>query len=132
MSMLTEAAARLIAQAACTAIGTDLFILEIPQSPDLMTALFQYGGDPPELHHDGAGDDRPSLQVRTRAAPGDITNGEARAKAAYIALHGFSNTSVSGTQWKLVRALGSPVFLGNDEQGRPEWSQNFAVTKDVS
>ena len=133
MTMLTEAAGYLVSQAVCTKIGKDLFIEEIPESPALMTALFSYGGEPPEFTHDGPGDDRPSLQVRTRAAKNGNAAGHARALAVHTALNGLSNTALSGTRWKFVRALQSePIFLGYDEQGRPEWSQNYAIIKDPS
>lgn len=129
MTLLTDVAAKLIAEGACTSLGTDLFILEIPESPDLMTAIFQYAGSPPELLLDSTGDEYPGLQVRTRAAKNGYAAGEARAAAAQTALHGVSNTTLSGTAYKLIRAMGSPMFIGNDAKSRPEWSQNFEVIK---
>lgn len=131
MSMLTEIAAYLVAQGVCTEIGTDLVIMELPMEPDLMTAVFQYAGDPPGLTFDGPAEDNPGLQVRTRAAPGDLAAGEARAKAAQTALHGYANATLGSTRYMLIRATGSPMSIGNDEQNRPEWTQNFIVTKEA-
>lgn len=129
--MLTEIAAYLVSQGVCTGIGTDLFIQEVPMEPDLMTAVFQYAGDPPGLTFDGAAEDNPGLQVRTRAALGDLASGEARAKAAQTALHAVGNTTLGSTRYMLIRASGSPMSIGNDEQNRPEWTQNFIVTKEA-
>lgn len=132
MSMLTEAAARLVSEGVCTAVGTDLFIQQVPATPNLCTMIFQYTGRPPERLHSGVGDDMPGLQVRTRAAAGDIGAGEARAKAAQNALETISNESLSGTTWKECVPQGSPAPIGEDDDHRPEWTQNFAIIKNPS
>lgn len=127
--MLTDIAGYLVTQTVCTAIGTDLFILEVPQYPDLCTMVFQYAGSPAGLTFDGAAEDRLSLQVRTRGSPDGLVAAEARAKAAQTALHGVANTTISSTFYQSIQALGGYMFIGNDEQGRPEFTQNFAVVK---
>lgn len=131
MTLVTDIAAYLVDQSVCTALGTDLFIMDLPDTTDLITAVFQYAGQPPGNTFDSAYDDHPGLQIRTRAAVDDLESGETRANAAYAALHGVANTSLSGTTYKLIEALGSPGFIGYDEKGRPEWTQNFRVIKEV-
>lgn len=129
MSMLTEIAGYLVTAGVCTGIGTDLFILEVPQSPAVCTMIFQYAGDPPGVTFDGAAEDRPSLQVRIRADVNDLATGEARCKSAQTTLHAIANTTIGTTVYQSVQALGSPMWLGNDEQGRPEWVQNYRIVK---
>jgi hypothetical protein len=131
MSMLTEIAARLIAEGVCTAVGTDLFIMSNPSTPDLCTSIWQYAGTAPMNTFDGAWDDRPGLQVRTRAAVGDIGAGEARALAAQEALKDICNETLSGTFWLSCLPLGSFASIGEDDDHRPEWTQNFKVVRDA-
>ena len=130
--MLTEAAARLISEGVCTAIGTDLFIMNRPSTPDLCTMLYPYAGRQPERLQSGPGDDMPGLQVRTRAAAGDTAALEARAKAAQNALETICNEDLSGTTWKECIPMGSPEPIGEDEDHRQELTQNFAIIKNPS
>ena len=127
--MLSQIAAYLVAQGVCTAVNTDLFIAQVPNTPDLCVMLFEYAGSPPELTHDGVYDVKPSLQVRTRGARNAYGTGIAKAEAIEAELHGLANTTLSGTTYKLIRAQGSPGFMGRDSEGRPEWSQNFMLIR---
>jgi len=43
--------------------GADLFIGQLPPSPDDCVALFEYAGEPPDLHWNG---EYPGLQVMCR------------------------------------------------------------------
>jgi len=45
-------------------------------------------------------------------------------------LHGLSNTALTGTNYRIIRALQSPSYLGQDARERHEWSVNFKIVKD--
>ena len=107
---------------------------KIPASPDRVVSLFEYGGMPPDITHDKAYDVRPSLQVRIRAESLGSTGyatGIAKADAVLALLHGVSNTTLSSKPYKLILASGSPIYLGTDDKGRPEWSVNFQIVKNA-
>ena len=128
--MLADIAAYLVTQGVCTGINTDLFIAQVPESPDLCVMLFEYAGMPPDTTFDGTYDTRPSLQVRVRAGRNAYGAGIAKIKAIEAALHGLSNITLSGTLYKSIMAQASPGFIGRDTpEGRPEWTQNFNIIR---
>ncbi|MCK9591878.1 MAG: minor capsid protein [Methanoregula sp.] len=112
-------------------IETDIFLDYVPEDPDLCTILTQYAGNRPEMLLSGPGDESPGLQVRGRGARDGYEAGFARMKAVELLLSGLSNTTLTATAYKSIIPVGSIANLGYDEQGRPEWVQNYIVTKAV-
>ena len=136
MSLLADISAYLVAQSIGTANdavkeGWGISIGKMPNHKDRMIGLFEYGGYPPELTHDKSMDVMPALQVRVRGEPGSAgyTAGIAKADAILALLHGLSNTTLTSTSYKLIRANNSPAFIGSDDRGRPEWTINFSIIK---
>ena len=109
--------------------GWSIYQGKITASPDQQIGLFEYGGMPPEMNHDKATDVNPSLQVRVRATQGGYTTGIAKAEAILARLHQRSNTTINSVSYKLIRAMSSPIFIGVDDKGRPEWTINFQIVK---
>lgn len=105
-------------------LGGDVFLVNMPQSPDAAVAVNRYGG--PESDSK-LGYDRPSIQVRVRAPAGDVRTAEARAQGIYDALHGMSSRELPGGTWLvlLVGTQGGPIPLGQDNLNRDEWTINF-------
>jgi hypothetical protein len=128
MTMLTEIAGYL-ASAGLGTVGVDLFIEEIPATPDLCSMLFQSAGMGQELTMAGAGDRKPALQIRVRSAENDPGAGIAKIEAIAAALHGIANTTIGSTKYRLIRSMGDWGYIGNDDQGRPERTQNFLLVK---
>lgn len=112
-------------------IETDIFLDYVPDTPHLCTILTQYAGNRPEMLLSGMGDESPGLQVRGRGAPDGYEAGFSRMKSVELLLAGLSNTTLSGTAYKLITPTGSIANMGYDEKGRPEWVQNFIVMKAV-
>lgn len=107
--------------------GADIFIGALPPSPDDCIALFEYAGEPPDLHWNG---EYPGLQVISRAKK----YGMARGKIELVknTLHGVVETTISGTRYLLIQAKQSPASLGIDENGRRLFVINFRIIKEVS
>ncbi len=115
-------------------VGTNIFVS--PNLPDvegaeLITMLFEYGGMASGLTMDGAECANPSLQVRVRAGKFDYASGIGRIKAVEALLHGKANLTIGSHNYKLIQAMGSPNYIGRDEKGRPEWTQNYHVMKEA-
>lgn len=106
--------------------GTDIFIGTLPPSPDDCIALFEYAGEPPDLHWDG---EYPGLQVMARGAKYPT----ARAKIEQVKnlLHGVTEEVINGTRYLLIHARHSPETLGKDENGRQLFVVNFRIIKEV-
>jgi hypothetical protein len=112
-------------------IETDIFLDYVPVTPNQCIILTQYAGNRPEQLLSGPGDESPGLQVRGRAGPNQYETGFAKMKAVELLLSGLSNTTLTATMYKSIIPTGSIANLGYDEQDRPEWVQNYIVTKAV-
>jgi len=93
-----EIAARIIAQTAATAIGTDIFIgplAVIPTGDGPYTEIIDTGGESPEYIHntDDASYERLSMQIVVRAK--SYTVARTRAQAVWRALDGVRNTTLA-------------------------------------
>lgn len=109
-------------------VGTqtvDIFIGFMPDKPDNCVVLFEYAGNPPDLHWDGR---YPGLQVRVRNK--SYLNGRGKIESVITALHGVSETLMGTTRYLLIRAKQDPQGLGRDSNGRNEWVVNFSVMKE--
>ena len=134
MTLLAEISAYLVTNSIGTsgtasANGWSIYLGKMTAAPDRQIGLFEYGGLPSELTHDKAMDEYPSLQIRVRAEQNGYSTGIAKAVAIRALLHGLSNTTLTSTKYKLIRAMNSPAYIGTDDKGRPEWTINFQIVK---
>jgi hypothetical protein len=107
--------------------GADLFIGQLPPSPDDCIALFEYAGEPPDLHWNG---EYPGLQVMARGKSYPATR--AKIESVKNILHGVTEKVINGTRYLLIQARQSPATLGRDENGRQLFVVNFRIIKEVS
>lgn len=122
--LLDEIAAYLQAQLVGT-VGTDIFKGALPASPDTALAVVETGGFPPDL---AAAVDHPTFQVMCRSP--DYATARNKAQAAYTALHGLTETALSGRRYLLIRAMQSPTYIGVDQNGWHLISTNYAAMVD--
>lgn len=108
-------------------VGTNLFLGEMPESPNSCIALYQYAGETPITTHDGGVIEKPGLQVKVRDPV--YATGMAKIGSIFDALHKLANTRLEGTGYLSFFAVQSPYPLGRDASNRMEWVQNFIVTK---
>ena len=81
------------------------------------------GGFPPSQW---TGKKQPSFQILVRGKPAGTAEVEYRAYAIHSALTNINNVTIGGDSVVIIRALNSvPIFIGNDENGRPIYSMNF-------
>lgn len=107
-------------------IGTDIFLGQLPANPDNVTAIFEYAGEPPDLHWNG---EYPGLQVLVRNKSYEA--GRQKIEQAKNILHGVSETVINNHRYLLIRANQSPAFLQRDENNRTIFACNFRVIKEV-
>ena len=132
---LDELGARLVADGVHTAIGTDLFLGHMPDTPDVCSSLRETPGAPPEGGFGVAGIkfEHPSAQYVARGAKDDEQTPRTKAESAYTKLAEIEAEDLSGTSYLLVEPLQSPsTVLGPDEKGRPRVSFNVAISKELS
>ena len=105
-------------------LGANLFVSQVPESPDECVALIDQGGFAPELNYVY---EKPSLQVIVRGARGPYPPAYALAKAVADALHGLHGQTISGTRYVLVYQESDIFSAGYDESHRPMLSVNFGI-----
>lgn len=113
-------------------LGSTLFLSVMPDTPDDVVSVYDYGGLPPVMTL-GAGAakwEEPRIQVVARAT----TYSAARTKigAVFTALHSLLNTSLSGTLYLSIEAVQSPFTLDRDTNGRVRCACNFHIRKALS
>jgi hypothetical protein len=103
---------------------TGIVIGRVPQSPPAIVALIPYPlTDDPTLSDSVLG-----LQLRFRVDgydPRDVTD---LADAAFDSLQGHPGANLSPTARLLIAERTSGVPLGEDSNGRPEWSDSYQLT----
>ena len=127
--LLVDLAVYLDAQTTWTQ-ATDLFVGDLPPSPDAVTVLYEYaGGEPRETM--GADSSpaivNPRVQVVTRAAT--YPDARARALLAYQKLVLIANETVNSTYYARVVPVQEPFFLARDESERVLFAFNADVLR---
>ena len=116
---------RLVAQGVGT-FATDLFVGDMPETPDACVSVLDSPGYAPELRYEW---DRPGCQIKIRGAEGGYRTAYTKAVAVKTALHGVANTTINGAIYKLIEAVHDPMYIGKDESNRPMFSINFNIQR---
>lgn len=119
-------------------VGTNMFVGAMLDSddldgdysvPDVCIAVMEYEGSMPQETY-GAGAfavQWPRIQVLSRGEVLGYATAFNNCEDLRAILAAVVNTNVGGRQVARIRALGSPMPLGNDEKRRPLVSANFEV-----
>jgi len=107
-------------------VGVDIFLGSWPVGPNNAVAIFEYAGEPPDLHWPG---EYPGLQVQVRNKSYEA--GRQKIEQVKNVLHGVAETVVNNHRYLLIRANQSPFFLERDENNRAVFVCNFRVIKEV-
>lgn len=103
---------------------------------DRLVVLTEDGGLPPEIPAEGgigsAALGTPAVQIRIRGGPWEGTETQAKAEEILRALHGNQSLVIDGTTYRSVAAqTDEPVFMGFDDNGRPEHTVSIHMTRAV-
>lgn len=117
------------------ATGWASFRRRVNDSADQQVVISEDGGPAPEFPAaSGLGSAAladPGVQVFVRGSPWDGDSTQAKAEAIRDELHGLVDTTISGTRYIRIRAMTpEPVFLGFDDNGRPEHTISFRLMRD--
>ncbi len=139
MPFLDEIAARLVAQGVGT-IGANIFLgskAVIPPGNGPYLTLIETGGTAPTRvqNKTSVNTQRPTAQVAVRARRDDGTGynvARTMLKAAYDALDGIFNTTLSGTFYQRIVVRQEPTGIGLDANARPVIVFNIEAEKNPS
>lgn len=105
---------------------TGIIVGTVPQSPPRMIALIPYPlTDDPTLSNSVMG-----LQIRTRSAGSDPRDAFDLADDVFDALQGLGDVDLAPGVRLHIAERASGVPLGEDANGRAEWSDNYQLTVD--
>lgn len=114
----------------------NLFDTYLPDLPDVAVAIIERPGMAPirVLYDTQSRFDRPSVQIMVRAGMEDFVAGNSLMQAIFGKLDMLAEHILnppSGAYFHLIRALGSPAYLGiappADTRQRHTWSLNMSV-----
>jgi hypothetical protein len=115
----------LAADSACgLTYATDLFISEMPPTPDQCVCVYDTGGFDPEAQYEY---ERPTVQVRVRGVAGTYLTTFALAQNCLDALHGTANYTINSARYIGIWAQGDILFVGYDNNGRPMLTFNVRI-----
>jgi hypothetical protein len=131
---LDEIKDRLVAQGVGT-YGSNIFLgsrAVIPEGDGPYISLTETGGTAPTRIHNvpGAHTQRPTAQVLVRASSYLVAR--TKAKAAYAALDGVFNTTISGVFYQKITARQEPTDIGLDGENRVMVAFNIEAEKQSS
>ena len=131
MSVLSDLGQYLEAQG----IGTqavDLFLSQVPDSPDDIVTIFEYAGNAPSK----MGANRsPGIQIRTRSK--SYADARQKINDVYLILSAIGDefqdsaaegVEINGTLYLHFETVQEPLPLGTDSKGRHELALNFIAT----
>lgn len=107
--------------------GGNIFINSLPDQPNEAIGIFGTGGPMIDPRNEYAGR---AIQVLIRTVPNDPRPGERLAQAVIDRLKGFnSGYLAAGGNWivDIAAQQDGPNNIGQDENGRYEFSQNFLI-----
>lgn len=111
-------------------LGTDLFLGFMPDSPDIVTCLYEYAGSGPEDTF-GVDDlpynDKLNIQVRCRGSLRGYQEAHDKATAVFENFTLISNEDVGGAYYFRVKKINGPYLLYVDQQDRPIIVCNYEV-----
>lgn len=127
MATILEAVGDYIAANTSAVLGTNLFLALMPETPDVMTCVYEASGDLPHftMGADPWAIDRPSIQVTCRAGRGDYPLARDAAEAIRVLLGAVANQTLSGIHVLRISPQGSVNPLGEDDNQRPVVTANF-------
>lgn len=104
--------------------ATDLFVSEMPDTPDQCVCVYDTGGFEPEANFNY---ERPTAQVMVRGAKGAYPTAFSLAQSIRDILHGTANYTINAARYIGIWCQSDILSLGYDKNHRPMLSVNFRI-----
>jgi len=129
--MLVEELGQYLQQRGHGTLGTNLWLYQLPDTPDICVAVRSYEGMDPLASQNDAypGIERPRLQIAVRST--DISAAMTAAWAIWRDLARITNEIVNGAFYVSVRPLQSPFIIERDGMNRWVIAANFEAWKEI-
>ncbi len=129
MGLVEELGSMLDSASTRFALGTNTFLNALPDEPGTAASLVEYGGGAPDyvFANDLPVNENARVQIACRST--SSTRARANANAAWVAVSGIANESLSGHTWLRAKPIQSPFLLRRDEQNRVIFAFNADCTR---
>jgi len=104
--------------------GTDLFVSKQPSTPDAVVTVYDTGGFAPEGM---TADHYPTVQMLIRGDQNSYRTTYTKAESVRDSLHRLHDETWNSTKYIAIWAMSDIIFVGYDENERPEFSINFRM-----
>lgn len=104
--------------------GTNLFISEMPMTPDQCVVLYDTGGFNSEVNYIY---ERPTVQIRVRGNRGVYDSTYDLIKDIKDLLHGLTNEEINSARYIGIWIEGDVLSLGYDDNQRIMFSVNLRI-----
>jgi hypothetical protein len=129
MGMVEEVGTFLDGGSTRWALGTSLYLNNLPDEPNRAAAIYETGGFPPQQTF---GNDLPAWEnARIQLVCRSTSSATARADAgaAWTILQRVTNEALSSVSYLRIAPVQSPFLLRRDERGRAYFACNYDVTR---
>lgn len=106
-------------------VGTDIFVGELPESPDNCISIFQSGGEPP-IDQGMDTIDRPGLQVIVRNSSYESCESTILSVQSLI---NQKELTINSVYYPYFGALQAPFPIGRDDQNLIRFVQNYSTLR---
>ena len=114
------------------ALGTDLYLSLLPESPDNGIVILENTGVAP-IFTQGSNNlpkmERPEIQVLVRNT--SYSTGRANAETIYRLLTQVTNATINGNLYQRIEAIASPALMERDLNRRVLFTTNFNVIREL-
>jgi len=129
MGLVEELGTELAGASTAFTVGTSLFLNQMPEEPNRVSAIVETGGTAPSYVMGKAlpAYENATVQITCRST----SSAQARADAgrAWFAVSAIVNQDLSSVAWLRAVPLQSPFLLRRDEQGRVIFVFNASCTR---
>ncbi len=128
MSPASDIKDAILEQIAGYAFARNLFVSEMPESPDDCICIYDSGGFAPEAGFESNYKyERPTVQVIVRGAVGKYLEAYSKASVIKNTLHNAHEQSWGVSRYIGIWAMSDILSIGPDEKNRPKLSVNFVI-----
>lgn len=106
--------------------GQDLFVSEMPDSPDACVCIYDSGGGSPDADN---AIEVPTVQVSVRGAKGGYLAAHALITEIREFLHGLASTEINGARYLLIWAVTDVAHVGTDQNNRSMLTINLQIRR---
>lgn len=118
----------------CGVLQTSLFLGQAPMAPDdaLIVTPFPAASDSPEYVQESYMPIAETVHMQILSRSKSYSSAEELAYRAWRALAVIVNATLGSTKYRSIKPLGSPVFMGRDQEDRALIGFDVIVDKEVS